>query len=74
LGGQPDRSLILVNNAAEALSAADGGVERDHGGVVVVGRPIAAIAALMGPGGVGVRGILGQDEGVPPSGVAAIFA
>ena len=39
--------MILVDDAAEALSAPDLGVERDDDRVVVVGWPVAAAMALV---------------------------
>ena len=40
--------MALVNDATEALSATDCGVERDHGRVVVVGWSVAAAVVLVG--------------------------
>jgi hypothetical protein len=57
---------MLVGDAAEALSVADFGVEREQDRVVVVGWAVATAAALVGPMAVEVLRALGQDDGRVP--------
>ena len=61
--GSSCSSVILVDDAAGALSAADRGIERDHNSLVVVGWSVAMTVALVGPMGIEVVGILCQDGG-----------